>query len=290
MEMNPFLAIQFPKELEKQLDTAYRLFVDRIEQQESSEYPLGIIRPGILRIMSELNQLKKSGKIKGLVLYSNNSHLPTLKFIRDIIHKHTDSKKLILDCIHRLHYLRKSSIFYQNRYCNKTWAELKKIMVECETRAVHSLKPSDIFFFDDIDHEDLHEHLKDNYYEVPAYTYQAGTDRIYEIYKDCLERAQVDITTLLFYINHVFLNRKNEYSHSISIIPSFEQSIQTLRATLEFVGCSIKSTSANVPKEDHAISMVEHAIKKVKDYHRRIKVKTLFKRVGGLTYKRRRYI
>lgn len=290
MEMNPFLAIQFPKDLEKQLDTAYRLFVDRIEQQESSEYPLGIIRPGMLRMMSELNQLKKSGKIKGLVIYSNNSHLPTLEFIRDIIHKHTDSKRLILDCIHRLHYLRKSSIFYQNRYSNKTWAELKKIMVECETRAANSIKPSDVFFFDDIDHEDLHEHLKENYYEVPAYTYHAGTDRIYEIFKDCLERAQVDITTLLFYINHVFLNRKNEHSPSISLFPSFEQSIQTLKATIEFVGCDIKSTSAIVPREDRAISMVEHAIKRVKDHHRRIKVKTLFKRVGGLTYKRRRYI
>jgi hypothetical protein len=290
-EIKPIMAMQFPKELEKQLDNAYNLFVNRIEEQESSNYPLGIIRPGMLRMMSELNQLKKSGKIKGLVIYSNNSHLPTLEFIRDIIHTHTDSKRLVLDCIHRLHYLRKSSIFYQNKYYNKTWVELKKIMIECSTRAPHSIKPSDVFFFDDMDHTDLHDNLKENYYEVPAYSYHAGTDRIFEIYKECLEKAQVDMSSLLFYINYVFLNQKNGHITNISMFPSFEQSIQTLKATIEFIGCDIKAASVtNVPNEDHAIGMVQHAIKRVKDQYKTVKLKALSKRISALTYKRRRYI
>jgi FMN phosphatase YigB (HAD superfamily) len=289
LELNPHMAIHFPKELEKQLNHAYQLFVDRIEQQESSDDPIGIIRPGILQIMDDLNKLKKEGKIKGCVIYSNNSHLPSLEFIRDVIHKHTNSKRLILDCIHRLHYLRKNnSPFYSNYSYNKTWVELKKIMVECDTRAPHSIMPENVFFFDDQEHEDLEEQLNRNYYRVPRYSYKARTDRIYEIYKGCLEFAKVDMSAYLFYINQVFMNKASGYSPYGDTIHTFSQSLDIIRATLEFIGLKMNNNASAVPKEDYAIGMIQQAIKQVKDKYRRSKIKLLSARVGALTYKRRK--
>jgi len=289
LEINPHMATQFPKELEKQLDHAYQLFVDRIEKQESSDDPLGIIRPGILRIMNDLNKLKKEGKIKGCVIYSNNSHLPSLEFVRDVIHKHTNSKRLILDCIHRLHYLRKNnSPFYSNWTYNKTWVELKKIMVECDTRAPHSIMPENVFFFDDQEHEDLEEKLNGNYYRVPGYSYEARTDRIYEIYTGCLEYAQVNMSTYLFYINQVFINKASGYSPYGDTIYTFSQAINIIRATIEFIGLKMNRSVSVVPKEDYAIGMIQQAIKQVRDKYRKAKIKSLSSHMGALTYKRRK--
>jgi hypothetical protein len=48
-----------PESLLKSLDDAYKLFVKRVLQEEKSSKPLGILRPGILNVMNELNKLKK---------------------------------------------------------------------------------------------------------------------------------------------------------------------------------------------------------------------------------------
>jgi hypothetical protein len=57
------------------------LFVKRVVEEENSNTPLGILRPGILPIMEKLHSLKKRGKLTSIIIYSNNKCLPCLEFV-----------------------------------------------------------------------------------------------------------------------------------------------------------------------------------------------------------------
>ena len=87
-----------PNVLQKSLNKAYKKFVKAIVKEEEL-HPLGILRPGILDIMSTLYTLHKAGKVKSVIIYSNSGHLESLEFIRDLIHLHIGGT-LIKKCIH----------------------------------------------------------------------------------------------------------------------------------------------------------------------------------------------
>ena len=144
--------------LDKHLYNAYQLFVKKVLHEETSSKPLGIIRPGVLQIMKSLQCLQQSNKVAKVIIYSNNSNLQCLEFIRDIIHEHLGAP-LIAECVHRLHPLREeSAIRYQhsNGGLEKTWSNLRHVLIEGKANAPSTLKPSDVYFFDDLDHRDLH--------------------------------------------------------------------------------------------------------------------------------------
>jgi len=167
--------------LRRTLKEYYKKFVKHILYEELID-PLGIIRPGILDVMEKLRELYKVGKVKGVIIYSNNGHLYNLEFIRDIIHEFVG--EVICDCIHRYHHRRRSD--------TKTWDELKCILMEGECKA-KNLTPSDVSFFDDLIHDDLHKHLV-NYNHVPEYTYKASFDRIADIYrKIVVDKEFIDV-------------------------------------------------------------------------------------------------
>lgn len=154
-------------------ESHYKKFVKNILKEESNK-PLGILRPGILNVMSKLYELHKKGKIKGVVIYSNNGHLESVEFIRDLINKHVGNK-LIKECIHWDHPLR-------GRYkTNKTWKELNNILMNGVYKD-KNVNKDQVYFFDDLCHTDLMENI--NYYKVPAYTFKASFDRIANIYAD----------------------------------------------------------------------------------------------------------
>ena len=168
--------------LTRNLKNYYKKFVKYILIEELID-PLGILRPGILNIMNKLYELYKAGKVKGVIIYSNNGHLYNLEFIRDIIHEYIEGD-LICECVHRFHPMRESN--------NKTWGELQKILTNGKCKA-RNVKPSDVYFFDDLKHDDLHKHL-DNYYQVPEYNFMASFDRIACIYKDIVvDKEFIDV-------------------------------------------------------------------------------------------------
>jgi hypothetical protein len=174
-----------PKSLIASVNKAYKKFVTKILEQEVSDKPLGILRPGILEVMTKLCKLQKTGNIKGVIIYSNNSHLQSLEFIRDLIHKHVGTK-LIKDCIHFNHPMRSP----QN--INKTWDEIKNIMIKGKCNA-SNIDPKTVYFFDDLNHPDLQEKL-DHYYKVPPYHFKAPFDRVADIYKDAISNVDVIFT------------------------------------------------------------------------------------------------
>lgn len=159
---------------------AYKKFVRKILKEETSDKPLGILRPGILNVMSKLYELHKKGIVKGVIIYSNNGNLESVEFIRDLINKHVGNK-LIKECIHWYHPLR-------GRYkTNKTWKELNNILMNGIYKD-KNVNKDNVYFFDDLCHTDLMENI--NYYRVPAYNFKASFGRISDIYKDAISNVK----------------------------------------------------------------------------------------------------
>jgi hypothetical protein len=251
------LCAHIPGSLLSSLDKAYHLFVQNIMEVESSKKPLGILRPGILPVMQKLNQLKQSGKIKNVVIYSNNGHLESLEFIRDIIHKYLKTDDLIKECIHWNHHMRDEERQMRPGAANKTWNVLRNILVDGNCKAPDSIEPDNIYFFDDLEHPDLQRNLGGNYYKVPGYNFKAPFDRLEGIYRNALNQAEVNTGMLMDYVMELFINAnqlkdKMMEGNLDKIIRLFKEKTQNTAGPED-----------RVPQPDTGILMMQSAISKV---------------------------
>ena len=259
---------QIPESLVTSLNKAYNNFVEDVLSEETSNEPLGILRPGILDVMKRLYDLQKKGLVKHVLIYSNNGHLQSLEFIRDLIHKYLGTNNLIGECIHWNHHMRDEERI--PGVANKTWNVIKNIMVNGLCNAPSDLRPDNVFFFDDLDHIDLQRALGRKYYKVPAYNFKASFDRIAEIYGKALESVHIDIDKFIEYIMDIFISTREDYSKIRDI--SINGIIEVFR------GKTPGTVGGNVmpPNPDEGIDMMMAAIKKVEGGH-----------VGG---KRKRFV
>ena len=194
------------KKFHNSLIKAYDLFLAKVLEEETSSKPLGILRPGILGVMKELDKLRKQGLIHHVVIYSNNGHLGSLEFIRDLIHLHLGNNKLVGDCIHLDHPMRKAERV--GRSSNKTWDVLRAIIMEGPCGGPRNLEVNRVFFFDDLLHGDLKKNLGDNYFRVPAYDFKASVDRLALIYKEAIMEAGVDLEEFNREVGYIFMKGK----------------------------------------------------------------------------------
>ena len=263
----------FPINLERELDKAYSLFVTRILEKEQSDKPIGILRPGILTIMEKLFTLKKKGRISNVIIYSNNSHLESLEFVRDLIHAHIGSKRLISQCIHRTHPLRNSeNLQYPNMY-PKTWKTLSTIIMNNGISKIIMAK--DVYFFDDLDHIDLQNTLQNNYYKVPEYVCRTNDSRIINIYSSVLEDANVDLSQFGLYITDIFSIK--------SIVNNFI--MVDILSIMSFLSRYKLMSNSSIKETDDGITMMNDMIDRIKMNN--IKMTKRIKR--GRTFKKRRY-
>ena len=263
----------FPINLERELDKAYSLFVTRILEKEQSDKPIGILRPGILTIMEKLFTLKKKGRISNVIIYSNNSHLESLEFVRDLIHAHIGSKRLISQCIHRTHPLRNSeNLQYPNMY-PKTWRTLSTIIMNNGMSKIIMAK--DVYFFDDLDHIDLQNTLQNNYYKVPEYVCRTNDSRIINIYSSVLEDANVDLSQFGLYITDIFSIK--------SIVNNFI--MVDILSIMSFLSRYKLMSNSSIKETDDGITMMNDMIDRIKMNN--IKMTKRIKR--GRTFKKRRY-
>ena len=263
-------ANNIPESLNTSLNKAYNKFVEDVLSEEISNEPLGILRPGVLDIMTRLYKLQKKGLVKHVLIYSNNGHLQSLEFIRDLIHKHLGTNNLIMDCIHWHHPMRDEERVIRPGVANKTWNVIRNIMVNGLCNAPSDLRPDNVYFFDDLDHIDLQNALGNNYYKVPAYNFKASFDRIADIYKEALLSLGVDIDEFIEYIMDIFIGRQEDYSKLRDL--SINRIIEVFRGkTGDTVGENVMP-----PSPDRGIDMMMAAIKKVEGM-----------RVGG---KRKRFV
>lgn len=172
--------------MKRQLGDAYRHFVKAVVKEETSYKPLGIIRPGVLHVMKMLYQLQKSNKIAYVMIYSNNSSLPCLEFIRDVIHEYLGTTNLIRECAYRGHPLR-TELFAHD----KTWDSLKRVLIEGNCKAPSTLGPEDVHFFDDLHHDDLKRAMGRQYHQVPPYEFKASYERLSDLYGDAIRNVRM---------------------------------------------------------------------------------------------------
>lgn len=244
---------RLPRIIKTQLDVAYNLFVNEVLRQETSNKPLGILRPGILEVMEELYRLQKNKKLNHVLIYSNNGHLQSLEFIRDLIHTHLGTTVLIKECVHWDHHMRDEERTNTPGYAQKTWNVIKNIMVNGHCKAPNSLMPTNVFFFDDLDHKDLQKNLGDNYYKVPQYNFKASFDRIAPIYQASITNAMVDIRLFIPYVIKVFGRNSIQANTLNDIIELFRKNTRGTASTEELP-----------PSKDDGISMMEEAISRLK--------------------------
>jgi len=283
--LNGLMAAIFPEKLDKQLDNAYQLFVKAILKEEESSRPLGILRPGILPIMKKLAALKRKGRLTSVIIYSNNRHLESLEFIRDLIHEHVGSRRLISDCIHWDHPLRNEEKWLYPQMYPKTWRTLTSIITNsASSHSNNSIRimAKDVFFFDDQDHIDLQQVLQRNYYKVPAYNFHATSEKIhhiYELYMIALDSSNVAYNLFMEQLYEVF------YNEEISISPSSANVHDIIRIMYHLSEKSKKRPS--IIGVDRGITMMNIAIERVTMSHMRMnRQKFIQKR---FTYKKRRY-
>lgn len=232
-----------PLNLKNKLKQAYNLFVKKIANlEQNSTTRIGILRPGIIDVMKFISE---SDTNRGVIIYSNNSSLKCLEFIRDIIHEILGTQNLIKDCIHRTHHLRTDK--FNNS--TKSWNSLRNLLIKGKCLASESLEPSEVLFFDDNFHQDLKINLESNYILVPPYKYDVDWQIIEEIYKSVLEFHQLVNLEFLEFVNKFSINQitqitvtkhlshyKMRYTIENKIyksVPEPDSAIYTMLATLK---------------------------------------------------------
>lgn len=170
------------------LEKAYQEFVRLISVKESSEMPLGILRPGIVDVCREILQQQQAGLCGGALMYSNNPNKMVLEFVCDIIHEIL-GHPIFCTLADWNHPLRTSEITpsYPGM-AKKTWNVLQKIIQkECGAPQVI---PQQVMFFDDQHHPNLEEILPvDNYIHVTPYKFKPSIESIKQLYVQAIRSA-----------------------------------------------------------------------------------------------------
>jgi hypothetical protein len=262
--------------LETQVDKAYHLFVKKVLREELSLKPLGILRPGVLQVMNSLYRLQKAKKVAKVVIYSNNGTLTCLEFIRDLIHENIGTNTLIGECVYRTHPLRTEEQTAKNglndRY-EKTWSSLRKVLIEGKCKAPSTLPVDDVYFFDDLDHKDLHRAIGNHYYQVPPYEFKASFERLGEIYQSAVEEANVNMYQFVPLITMMY---GTTFSSDPFALP-IQRIIQIFQASTERT--AKRDDMPPAYQRDKGITMMKDAIQRVqrrtiqkktrKRYHKR---------------------
>lgn len=272
------------KTLFNRLENIYKDFVKRVMDAEKSANPLGILRPGILRIMKQLEELREAGQVKNVIIYSNNGSLENLEFVRDVIitylmpsnnnilalngnnlNRFIESGILISDLVHWGHPKRNSERtaagIIKIGYATKTWPVLRNIATDEEGKtkaAKEDFIPNNVFFFDDIKPKhNVATELGVNYYQVPRYNFKASFDRVAGLYEasfgDLLDEANMGL----------FIRLVEKYV--IGKLPNSD-GLPMKRLLDHFKAKTGDTVSRNtsVPGPDEGIGMMEDAIGKVR--------------------------
>jgi hypothetical protein len=260
LEDHPQLLPLLSDALKKQVDKAYHLFVKKVLREELSSKPLGILRPGVLQVMNSLYRLQKAKKVAKVVIYSNNGTLTCLEFIRDLIHEHLGTTTLIGECVYRTHPLRDEEQTAKkglnDRY-EKTWGSLRRVLIEGKCRAPSTLSVEDVYFFDDLDHKDLHRAIGNHYYHVPPYEFKTSFERLAEIYQLAVEEANVNIYQFAPLITMIYGRSSLPDPFALSI----QRIIQLFLASTERTA---KKDDMPPPyQRDKGITMMKDAIQRV---------------------------
>jgi len=176
-----------------QLSIAYGAFVKRLAASESSADPVGVFRPGIFDVFREIVKMKKSGKCRGAIIYTNNGCLPLVECVRDVIHMALNYP-VFNDIFYYYHPLR----LRRNPVPQpaKTWSEMRMLLVEGSLRAVNSVGGDEVLFFDDQNHLNLMQPVPaggigPGYIKVVEYKAKPNVAKVIQLYRESLAEADI---------------------------------------------------------------------------------------------------
>jgi hypothetical protein len=249
----PFMTPHISQEFENQLEMAYHNFVHLILQEELSNQPLGLIRPGVLPMMRYLAKQKRKNRIGHVVIYSNNRVLQNLEAVRDIINVYVNIN-LIESCIHWDHPIRLMD--KQHPAYTKTWDTLKLILIN--DGAPSDLHPNDVLFFDDQPHPFLQYSLRTNYCLISPYQFYPSFDRIATLFLQAINTARINhMEMMVFLIDMLDSDRMDQ--------PPIQLSEQSLYGVLSYMRELVhsrvtESLTTSPPLEDRGMQMMKTAI------------------------------
>lgn len=217
---SPDLAAPPNKELDDLLVTAYAHFIHRLIEAELSEKPLGIFRPGIFQTFSGINALKSEGRVKAVVIYSNNHQESLVQFVRDVIN--TAVKAPVVDSVFFRYHKHRTVENPAISNPEKTWGELHNLLTKSGL-APDTVTPKEVMFFDDLIHTDLKKTLtKTNYFQVAEYSYNPPLLDLLEVYRKALiedsKELEPFIPALMVYIKNCSYGETSDLTAYINSI------------------------------------------------------------------------
>jgi hypothetical protein len=169
--------------LVSKLNTAFDLFVDCLAEKEKEG--LGLIRPGIVEIAKRLYELKQTGQVKSVVIYSNNGNLSALHLAGKLIERLANAPGLFCNYLHWYHPSRQSEIVYGRPGSARKTMQVLLEAFQTGACSTNEIDLDQVYFFDDTLHPDIADSIGNRYFQNPAYGYDADP----AVLNECFLRA-----------------------------------------------------------------------------------------------------
>jgi hypothetical protein len=204
----------------------------------------GILRPGILAILSKLSNLKDSGQVAAISIYSNNGNLGLLLLASAMIENALGKPGLFCNHIDWYNPMRSAEITPgRPGSAYKTGRVLRQSFLDprCGSfRSLNAIQKAKTYFFDDTIHQDvLNEIGPANYFRVNPYKIDPSSVKPIESCLDTALRA-ADLDTdeeYLSYINPIAVAlgsdpTKKDYTKIFTALSNFNRNY--VPTTLKF--------------------------------------------------------
>jgi hypothetical protein len=204
--------------LKEKLNAAFQAFAIRLASLEDGRICL---RQGILDIVKRLVQLQDEGKVKKIVIYSNNGNIQCLKFAKIMIEFILGRNNIFCDLIHFYHPLRlqgNSPDLSNPGKASKTFPVFQKIFAETcgETDVESKILPQNSLFFDDTSHSKLLATLPPtNYFRVQPYKKDISFEVLNSVFDSVIKSFMLDTNEEYLQYAAPFIGKyKSEYTYS----------------------------------------------------------------------------
>lgn len=186
------------EKLDAILSVSYSNFVRRILENELSAKPLGLFRPGIFTLFAKIAALRKTGQIRGVIIYSNNHTESLVNFVKDVI----NLAEPVIDAGFFRFSTKRLAINERTGNPEKTWNEIKQLLASIGSSP--EISPNEVIFFDDLVHTDLKKHLGRNYINVEEYIHNPPIIDVLEVYRKALvddnKDLEINVKAIMTYI------------------------------------------------------------------------------------------
>ncbi len=225
--------VPYSENLKTKCNTAFQLFVDCLVEKEKAQPRLGLVRPSMIDFIQRLYELKQTGAVKKVLIYSNNGNPALLKLAAKMLEGLGSAPGLFCDFIHWYHPSRRTEVEYgRPGMARKSLQVLVSAFrgAGCAS-SVEDMLHGEYYFFDDLNppHADLlnRDHL--TYFQIKPYKYDADPNVIIECFKQAFEGAGLVNDEEYFQYVAPILGNVSNYERILQIMKSDAATIQLKR-------------------------------------------------------------